>query len=123
MNDTYNQAREYVELFDTGVYGRLYIHAGNPAQGWAFRVCVVPEDFVGDYLSSDAVEVYGLIGTEEYGWKHDGPWQDDFGQLVIDRRAKLRLAQSEKLAKERAEKLAKESRIKTLLADYSEVVQ
>jgi len=121
MNDTLDQAKDYAELFETGLYGRLFIYVGSPARGWAFQIYVVPDEFVGDYQSHDAVEVYGLVGNDEYGWKHNGPWQDDFGQLVIDRRAKLRLAQSEKLAEERAEKLAKESRIQKLLADYSEV--
>jgi len=123
MTEDFGSAREYAELFETGLYGRLWLHVGAARQGRAFEIYVVPEGFVPGYLGRDAVQVYGLLGTEEYGWKHDGPWQDDFERLVIDRRAEIELAKAQLLATFLAEKHAEESRIEKLLAAYSEVVQ
>jgi hypothetical protein len=79
-------AREYAPLFRTGQYGRLFISSGRHARGYEFTVWVLPEGEdvpQGDYPSSKAVEVYGVLGgqrgwTEWYGWIKDGPWQADF---------------------------------------------
>ncbi|MCE5224880.1 MAG: hypothetical protein LLG05_03380 [Porphyromonadaceae bacterium] len=94
-------AREYSELFKTGQYGRLYITSGRHARGRTFHIQVLPKYEKarpnGDTnmcLNSDAVEVYGIIGgqpgwTEFYGWKHEGPWQYDFEQMVLKRKDEI----------------------------------
>ena len=94
-------AREYAELFETGQYGRLYITSSSHARGKTFHIQVLPKGEKakpnGDNnicLNKGAVEVYGVIGgnpgwTEFYGWKHEGPWQSDFEQMIIKRKDEI----------------------------------
>ena len=72
-------AREYAELFNSGMYGNLRIQSGKHARGYEFHIFIC--------TPKGEVEVYGILGgqpgwTEYYGWKFHGPWEDDFLQLV-----------------------------------------
>jgi len=97
-----NGAREYAKLFKTGQYGNLYITTGSHARGYTFHVQILPngEKAKANYgnmaTNEGAVEVYGIVSgqpgwTESYGWKHKGPWQEDFEKLVVS----MRLAKEE----------------------------
>jgi hypothetical protein len=74
-------------------------------------------------LNSDAIEVYGVISgnlgwTEEYGWKHEGKWQEDFEKLVrskemeIESKNRMNQATTEENAK------AEKERVNNLLSEY-----
>lgn len=94
-------ARGIAELFKTGQYGRFYITSSSHARGVTLRVQVLPEGEEAKpngrnntCLNSNAVEVYGVINgnpgwTEEYGWIHEGPWQEDFEKLVRSKQMEL----------------------------------
>jgi len=123
-------ATKYARLFETGQYGKLYITSGSHARGETFRIQILPngEDAKRNgsqnpCLNDNAIEVYGVVSgnpgwTEEYGWIHEGRWQDDFEKLArskemeIEHKNKLNTAQSEDYAKEEKE------RVKSLLNEY-----
>ena len=98
-------ARGYAGLFETGQYGKLYIVSGSHARGKTFHIQVLPEgeraisNGAGNLcVNENAVEVYGIVGgqpgwTEYYGWKHEGPWQDDFKAEV--EKCRVSIAQQE----------------------------
>ncbi len=123
-------AREFAGLFVTGQYGKLYIVSGEHARGRTFHIQVLPEGekAVGNglcntCLNKDAVEVYGIVAgnpgwTEEYGWLHDGPWQNDFATLCANTQEKqsTEYRMSEE-AKEVSRKL-EEERVQSLLSNY-----
>lgn len=76
-------------------------------------------------LNVDAVEVYGAVSgqlgwTEEYGWKHKGPWVQDFEKLVTS--FKLEKEQKERRAEDATEDAEKARRecVQKLLDDYKE---
>ena len=117
-------AREYAELFQTGKYGKLYLISGSHARGKTFNIFVLPkmtkeEPFpkgVSIYQYPDKVEVYGIISgepgwTEEYGWLKEGPWCDDFQELVKRKQEELlnekreQRFREEKIARQRKERL------------------
>jgi hypothetical protein len=112
-------AREYAELMPTGIYGKLRIVSGEHARGKYFHV------YVG--LEGNEVEVYGILGgnpgwTEYYGWKHKGPWQEDFNKELESR--KLEVAEQKRrhtaTTKESEEK--ENARIQSVLESYSSLV-
>lgn len=121
MSDFFGRTREYIKLFETGLYGRLWLHVGEARLGRAFEIYVVPDGYVPGYLGRDAVQVYGLISGDAYGWRRLGPWRDDFERLVVERTAEIELEKAKLLAMFLGEKQAEDSRIEKLLADYSEV--
>jgi hypothetical protein len=74
-------------------------------------------------LNSNAIEVYGVISgnpgwTEEYGWKHEGKWQEDFEKLVHSK--EMELEAKEKMNQATTEEKEKEERERTkaLLGAY-----
>lgn len=96
-----NGARKYASLFETGQYGKLYITSSEHARGKTFHIQVLPDGEKADpngksnlCTNENAVEVYGIIGgnpgwTEYYGWLHKGKWQEDFAELVKNRKAEI----------------------------------
>ncbi len=124
-------AREFAKLFKTGQQGKLYITSGSHARGATFHIQILPEGETAKpngaqnlCLNSDAIEVYGIVAgqpgwTEEYGWLHEGAWQEDFRKLVtsmqmeIDAKAKQNQATTEEATQE------KRAREKRLLDAYS----
>lgn len=123
-------AREYASLFKTGQYGRLYITSGSHARGKTFRIQVLPKGTEAEgngannkCLNKDAVEVYGVVGgnpgwTENYGWLHEGPWQDDFYALVEQRKAETEQRNKEISEQRAQQEEADKKRKQELLADY-----
>ena len=120
----------YLELFETGQYGKLYLSGGTHADGSYFHVQVLPEGETAidcgprnRCSNKNAVEVFGALPSPEpryggYAWLHRGPWEKDFEALVETARAKrdaaIVLAETE-----RAEGLREESeRVNKLLAAY-----
>lgn len=97
-------AKEYASLFKTGQYNKLYIVSGSHARGSTFRIYVIPADEQAISNGPDnppqnknAIEVYGIISgnrgwTEEYGWKYEGKWQDDFVSLVKQKYSEIEAA-------------------------------
>lgn len=124
-----NGASEYAKLFHTGQYGRLYLVSGSHARGRTFRIFVLPAGETAKPngpnapLNKDAVEVYGIISghpgwTEEYGWLHEGKWQDDFYQLVENEKVRLRLLEQEALQAHLLRKAEVKKSVAELLASY-----
>lgn len=123
-------ARHYAQLFETGQYGRLYITSGSHARGLTFRIQVLPqgEQAKGNgrnnlCLNPDAVEVYGIISgnpgwTEEYGWKYRGPWIEDFQDLVVKQKRKLRTVDIASEEKKQSCLEEEARRVAALLASY-----
>ena len=126
-------AREFSDLFETGQHGRLYMVSSQHARGRTFRIYVLPEgeEAIANGrhnppLNENAVEVYGICGghpgwTEWYGWKHEGPWQDDFTALCEIQHAKKT---NDKIVYDQARQeatLGKYRREAALLADYKRV--
>lgn len=123
-------ARKYANLFKTGQYGKLYITSSSHARGATFRIQVLPEGEKAKpngspnmCLNSNAVEVYGVISgnpgwTEEYGWLHEGKWQEDFEKLVRSKEMEIEAREKSRQAviKEKAKEESK--RVKSLLSDY-----
>lgn len=108
-------AREYACLFDEGQYGKLRIQTGSHARGYYFHI------FIGN--RGNEVEVYGILGgqpgwTEWYGWKHDGPWKQDFEKLVLEAKETERLVKLHADAVEVAGKRSEEERIKNVMGAY-----
>jgi hypothetical protein len=129
-NNKMKGARKYAKLFKTGQYEQLYITSSSHARGMTFRIQVLPKDekaepngSANQCLNSNAIEVYGVISgnpgwTEEYGWKHEGKWQEDFEKLV--RSKEMELEAKEKMNQATTEEKAKEERERTkaLLGAY-----
>jgi len=123
-------AREYAKLFKTGQYGKLYITVGQHARGYFFHIHVLPdgEDAIPNgesnpCINDNAVEVYGITGgnpgwSEEYGWLHQGRWQQDFYRLVEERKEKIATEEKTRIEEIKKEKDAEYSRTNRLLADY-----
>ena len=121
-------AREYAGLFSrTEQVGRLFIASGSHARGDTLHIWVLPAEYVqppGTYPGSNAVEVYGIMGgnpgwTEYYGWLRRGPWEEDFKQIVAERRAAADKRKVEREAKQEVEKREAEERANALLASYA----
>ena len=123
-------ARKYAQLFETGQYGKFYLVSGNHARGLTFHIQILPEGKEALPNGSnnlcrnnDAVEVYGVIGgnpgwTEYYGWKHRGPWMQDFGNLVKEAEATKENEKVKTAKITEQEAVNEERRIRTLLAAY-----
>lgn len=121
---------EKAHLFETGQYGRLYITSGSHARGRTLRIQVLPDGekaipngSQNTCLNSNAVLVYDVISgqrgwTEVYGWLHNGKWQDDFNNLVLEKELELKLSneEREKSIKEAQEKNS--AKIDKLLKQY-----
>ena len=78
-------AREYAEVFETGLYGKLFIESSEHVRGRTFHIYVVSED------GNEKAEVYGIISgqpgwTEKYGWLYCGKWCDDFEKLYKEKK-------------------------------------
>ena len=123
-------ANEYANLIQTCQIGRLYMVSGYHARGNTFEIYVLPEGEKvipnGQHnppLNSDAVKVYGPISgqlgwSEEYGWIHEGRWQDDFEKICELKRAeKESSAKASKLRKKMRNK-EKEDKIDKMLSSY-----
>lgn len=124
-------ADDYYNAFkETQQIGRLYIVLHTHARGKCFQIYVLPdgEDVIsnGDWnppLNKDAIEVYGIVcgqpgWTEEYGWLHDGKWQEDFNSLYKEKLTeaiKTNIEYTKAMAKNEEEKGL---RISNLLSDY-----
>jgi len=125
-----NGAREYAGIFNTGQFGKLYFVCGSHARGKTFHVYVLPdgEDAIirhhGNPPSNkDAVEVYGMLGgqngwTEYYGWKHHGPWEKDFIELVAVRKAKIESIEKDKQVSIKEKNDVEKERVSGLLKRY-----
>jgi hypothetical protein len=108
-------ANEYAGLFKSGQYGKLRIVSSRHARGYTFQIFIGQPD--------NEVEVYGVISgqmgwSEEYGCLHDGPWQEDFKNLVEERKRKMKLLEdsTEKL---KQRNLADEkARIAKIMSNY-----
>jgi len=123
-------AKKYAQLFKTGQYGRFYITSSLHGRGKTFKIQILPEGeeakpngSANQCLNSNAVEVYGVVcgnpgWTEEYGWKYEGKWQEDFENLVrskeMEIEAKNKMNQSRTEEKEQSEY----NRVKSLLSAY-----
>jgi len=123
-------AAEYAGLFKTGQHGQLYLASSHHARGTTFYIQILPkgEKAISNgsqnkCVNKDAVEVYGITGgnhgwTETYGWLHEGPWQQDFYDLVAQRKLEINKVKKER-KKERNLKLkAEDKRIQSLLEKY-----
>lgn len=121
---------EYAEYFETGQYGRLYISLCSHARGISMRIYVLPEGVVAKFnghgnppANDDVVEVYGVSSeqpgwAENYGWLHEGKWQDDFYALA-EERAKIEKERRATKALENLKAIAdKNRREKELLSSY-----
>ena len=123
-------ATEFAKLFDTGQYGRLYIVSGNHARGETFHIYILPEGEAAisngsnnGPLNSDKVEVYGVISgnpgwTEEYGWLHQGKWQEDFAEMATSRRVEVALKNTLSEQEIDAANVVERGRKAALLAAY-----
>jgi hypothetical protein len=118
---------EYARLFKTQQRGRLYLLSGSHARGKTFNIYVLPKGEVinnnSTPLNKDAVEVYGIIGgqpgwSETYGWLHNGPWQDDFIEMVELERIILENARVAEGEEEALRSNEEELRKINLLKDY-----
>jgi len=90
--DLYCEVFKYFEQI-----GRLVFVPGCHASGRTFFIFVLPQ---GEEAESNpprnrnAVEVYGVVGgnpgwTEWYGWKFNGPWQQDVKKIYDAKKAAL----------------------------------
>jgi hypothetical protein len=123
-------ARKYAMLFSTGQYERLYITSSQHARGYTFRIQVLPEGekakpngMSNTCLNSDAIEVYGVISgnpgwTEEYGWKHEGKWQEDFEKLVRSKEMEIKSKNRMNQATTEENAKAEKERVNNLLSEY-----
>lgn len=124
-------ADKYCTLFqETQQIGRLYLVVTEHARGKTFRIFILPKDVKAipngsqnPPLNKDVVEVYGVVAgnpgwTESYGWLHDGPWQNDFKNLV-NTRIKVSMEKSESIKDLTKRKKEQDAiRIRTLLETY-----
>jgi len=124
-------ADKYCEVFkENEQIGRLAFVPGEHARGKTFEIFVLPEGVQAKWngrnnspLNKDTVEVFGVVSgdpgwTEEYGWKHEGPWIDDVKTIYEGRKAdQERLKRSDQAGKEQREKL-KIARTNELLSTY-----
>lgn len=123
-------AREFAKLFKTGQYGKLYITSGDHARGTTFHIQILPEGETAKpngaqnlCLNSDAIEVYGIVAgqpgwTEEYGWLHEGAWQEDFRKLVTSKQMEITAKEKQNQATTEEAAQAKREREKKLLDAY-----
>jgi hypothetical protein len=122
-------ADEYYDLFpQSEQFGKLVVIASKHARGKTFRIFVVPKDYNHDVssiprLGNGAVEVYGIVSgqpgwTEEYGWLHEGKWQEDFAKIVAQRKLQVK-EERERQAERNVQAEQKEAeRIAELLSKY-----
>ena len=123
-------AREFATLFRTGQHGKLYITSGEHARGKTFRIQVLPvgEEAIPNgsnnlCLNDNAVTVYGVVSgnpgwTESYGWIHNGPWEDDFAELVKKMSSRRDARAAEKLKHMASKAEAEAKRVAELLKAY-----
>lgn len=123
-------AREYAKLFKTGQYGKLYIMSGDHARGSTFHIQILPGGEKAKpnggnnvCLNSDAIEVYGIVSgqpgwTEEYGWLHEGKWQEDFRKLVTSKKMEIEAKQKQNNATAEEAEQKRRTREKELLSKY-----
>ena len=112
-----NGAREYGRLFNNGdtVIGKLTINTGCHARGQWLHI------YVND--GENRVEVYGITGghpgwTETYGWLREGPWQEDFRNIVEELTKKKIQMKLEYQQRERQQKEAAEAKAQGILSSY-----
>ena len=118
------------KLFKTGQYGKLYVISSCHARGRTLKIQVLPDGEKAisngannECLNSDAVLVYGIVcgtcgWTEEYGWIHEGKWQDDFHTLVEQKKQELREQKKIYEGKKQEELKTQEARERKLLNNY-----
>lgn len=123
-------ASEFAKLFTTGQHDRLYLVSSSHARGKTFHIYVLPEGVAAKSngsgnapLNADAVEVYGVVDgnpgwTESYGWKHKGPWQQDFEAMVKRRNDELEHAELQRTRHADQKQQAEIERVAALLATY-----
>jgi hypothetical protein len=124
-------ANEYSQLFKTGQYGRLYIESSTHARGRTFKIKILPKGeamFINGKRNPNAVEVYGVVAgtpgwTEEYGWLHNGKWQDDFNDLVNQRRMEIEQLRKESEKTKEQKAIEAHDKKMALLRAYDEKVQ
>ena len=122
-------AKRYATLIPTGQYGKLYIASSSHARGYTFKIQVLPEgekakkNYDNLCTNSNAVLVYGVVcgqagWTEEYGWLHEGPWQEDFEKLVQEKTDALEEKEKTSARREVIAKKEEDRRIRKLLNKY-----
>ena len=122
-------ARKYATLIPTGQYGKLYIASSSHARGYTFKIQVLPEgeaaipNFDNLATNKNAVLVYGMVcgqagWTEEYGWLHEGPWQEDFEKLVKEKTEKIEDKAKADALREVTSKKEEDRRVRNLLNKY-----
>jgi hypothetical protein len=123
-------ATEYYNLFDrkSQQIGRLFLQLHSHARGKCFQIILLPDgvEIEGDYAigTKDSVEVYGVTGgqpgwTEEYGWLHKGQWQDDFYQIVEQKRIEKKASEKQHTEKMKATEIEKKEKTDKLLSSYA----
>lgn len=123
-------AIEYANLFKTGQYGKLYLVSGDHARGKTFRIFILPDGveaipngYCNAPLNNDTVEVYGVISghpgwTECYGWLHDGPWQNDFNNMVGAEKETIRIKNKDYLGRKELKEIKEKEHKHDLLSLY-----
>lgn len=119
-------AREYVDVFGVGPtqYGKLVVFRGYHARGATLRVFVLKDEApVVNIFAAEAVEVYGIIDgqpgwTERYGWKHKGPWQEDFERIVFEMREKNRKEEKERELQRLEREKGEAAKVRAILEAY-----
>ena len=122
-NDVFKRVGEQIE--------RLWIASGSHARGRTLNIYVIPKgEVVTEYHPSNGypyhdnlVEVYGIINgelgwTEQYGWLMDGKWQEDFKNIIKQRRKENALELKMLTAKKNDKLEQEQEKIKNLLSDY-----
>lgn len=119
-------AREYVDVFEMGLsqFGKLAVLLGSHGRGLTLRVFVLKDgSSIENIHRAEAVEVYGVVSgqigwTERYGWKHDGPWKEDFERIVFELREKAKKKEKERELQALAKKKAEAAKVNAILEGY-----
>lgn len=123
-------ATEYIKLFKTGQYGKLYLVCGPKSICGPFEIYVLPENekAIEDGpnsppLNDDAIKVYGIRCEDPSaipvcGWLYYGKWEQDFASLVEKRRLEIAAPRDLREEIKKAEALKESQRIADLLAKY-----
>lgn len=123
---------KYWDYVEAGLHGRLWISKGTHARGNTLRVFVVPDGATigpngppsnAPICDPPAVEVFGILRgqpgwTEEYGWKHKGPWVEDFEKLIESGRLDAEHKAAMREAKDADEYERRITEEKTVLDNY-----
>lgn len=129
---------EYVDLFETGQYGGLYIVMyRDTINGDSMEIYALPKNThaITDGLdghppkNKDMVKVYGralrrthLLGGATYSnepqWLHEGRWKEDFEKLVAEKLTNLEQKRILRKAEIEAKEKLERQRIKKILDSY-----